>query len=76
MNASISYNFNRMCVVGDKGTEEGRARDVNAVPGPSNPLIYVHDESDNRRWLVDGGALISIIPPTLHGALKDFKIDE
>ena len=37
---------------------------MNAVPGPSNRLIYVHDERDNRRWLVDGGAIVSIVPPT------------
>ena len=38
---------------------------VNAVPGSSNSLIYVHDRIDNRKWLVDGGALHSIVPPTI-----------
>ena len=27
-------------------------------------LLYVHDEKTGRRWLIDGGALISILPPT------------
>ena len=37
---------------------------MNAVPGQSNSLIYVHDEVEDRKWLVDGGALVSIVPPT------------
>ena len=45
------------------GKRSGRATGVNAVPGPSNHLIYVHDQMENRKWLVDGGALVSIIPP-------------
>ena len=37
---------------------------MNAVPGQSSSLIFVHDEVEKRKWLVDGGALISIVPPT------------
>ena len=28
-------------------------------------LLYVHDEISKRRWLIDSGALLSIIPPSL-----------
>ena len=37
---------------------------MSAVPGPEGSLIYVYDAQDKRKWLVDGGALLSIIPPT------------
>ena len=36
---------------------------MNAVAGDNGFLIHVVD-SKHRRWLVDGGALVSIIPPT------------
>ena len=37
---------------------------MSAVPGHDGSLIYVYDSVDNRKWLVDGGALLSIVPPT------------
>ena len=39
---------------------------VNSVIGPKteNYLLHVTDTSRGEQWLVDGGALISIIPPT------------
>ena len=37
---------------------------MNAVPGANGSLLYVHDPIDKRRWLVDGGALVSLLPPT------------
>ena len=30
-----------------------------------NNLLYVHDASTKQKWLIDGGAVLSIIPPTL-----------
>lgn len=40
---------------------------MNAATSPNNPnhLLYVHDYKHKRKWLVDGGAVLSIIPPTL-----------
>ena len=38
--------------------------EVSAVPGLDGSLIHVYDAVDNRKWLVDGGALLSIVPPT------------
>ena len=40
-----------------------------AVPtcekGHNNNLLYVTDTVTKRKWLVDGGAVLSIVPPTL-----------
>ena len=30
-----------------------------------NDLLFVHDVSTRQKWLIDGGAVLSIIPPTL-----------
>ena len=38
--------------------------EVSAVPGLDGSLIHVYDPVDKRKWLVDGGALLSIVPPT------------
>ena len=40
--------------------------DVNSVAGHQNQsfLLHVTDEKLKQRWLVDGGALLSLIPPT------------
>ena len=40
---------------------------MNAATSPnnSNKLLYVHDSKTKTRWLIDGGAVLSIIPPTL-----------
>ena len=37
---------------------------MNAIPGDNGSLIHIVDAS-GRKWLVDGGALVSILPPTL-----------
>ena len=39
---------------------------VNSMTGPSknNYLLHVTDTSRGEKWLVDGGALISLLPPT------------
>ena len=37
---------------------------MNAATGPNGHLLHVKDEIEGNRWLVDGGALLSIIPPT------------
>ena len=42
----------------------GRAANVNAVTGQKGNLLHVWDACNNIRWLVDGGALLSIVPPT------------
>ena len=38
--------------------------DVNAVAGQSGFLLHVIDRLTNTKWLVDGGAVVSIVPPT------------
>ena len=43
---------------------------MNAVAGPKGFLLHVIDELKNQRWLVDGGAVVSIIPPTHAQKLK------
>ena len=45
---------------------------VNHVAGPDsdNFLLHVIDKQRNEKWLVDGGALLSIIPPTTLQRLK------
>ena len=45
------------------GKCQGQSPSVNAVAGDNGYLIHVVD-SKHRRWLVDRGALVSIIPPT------------
>ena len=49
------------------GKRQRSAPTVNAATSPNNPnhLLYVHDYKHKRKWLVDGGAVLSIIPPTL-----------
>ena len=37
---------------------------MNAATGQNGHLLHVQDENEGNRWLVDGGALLSIIPPT------------
>ena len=37
---------------------------MNAATGQNGHLLHVKDENEGHRWLVDGGALLSIIPPT------------
>ena len=47
------------------GKRERREAQVNAVPGQRGELLFVHDENNKIDWLVDSGALYSIVPPTL-----------
>ena len=35
-----------------------------------NNLLYVHDASTKVKWLIDGGAVLSIVPPTLAQRLQ------
>ena len=37
---------------------------MNAATGQKGSLLHVTDELEGHKWLVDGGALLSIIPPT------------
>ena len=53
--------------VGDEscGKREAGAASVNAVAGQSDSfLLHVKDTRRDEQWLVDGGALLSILPPT------------
>ena len=43
---------------------KGRTADVNAATGLNGNLLHVTDSNEGTRWLVDGGALLSIVPPT------------
>ena len=45
---------------------------MNAATSPNNTnkLLYVHDVKTRTRWLIDGGAVLSITPPTLAQRLK------
>ena len=43
---------------------------VNAVAGQNGFLLHVTDKIKNQKWLVDGGAVVSIIPPTHAQRLK------
>ena len=48
----------------------GPQANVNALVGPSGTLLHVVDELTKQKWLVDGGAIWSIIPPTHAQRLK------
>ena len=47
------------------GKRTDRKQNVNAVSGKSGGLLFVHDSFNNVKWLVDSGALYSIVPPSL-----------
>ena len=51
---------------------------VNHVAGPDkeNYLLHVTDSRRNERWLVDGGAIISIVPPTSQHLKAGPVVDE
>ena len=42
----------------------GHVNNVAGLKDKDNFLLYVTDSRRNEKWLVDGGALISIVPPT------------
>ena len=48
------------------GKRQGQSlTDVNSVAGQQDSfLLHVTDEKTHQRWLVDGGALVSLVPPT------------
>ena len=50
----------------DSAKRPGQPLGVNSVAGPDsdNYLLHVLDTRRNEKWLVDGGAIISIVPPT------------
>ena len=37
---------------------------MSAATGPNGNLLHVVDEIEGHKWLIDGGALLSIVPPT------------
>ena len=37
---------------------------MNAATGQKGSLLHVIDKREGHKWLVDGGALLSIVPPT------------
>ena len=47
------------------GKRAHREPNVNAVPGHKGELLFVHDTNNDIKWLIDSGALYSIVPPTL-----------
>ena len=47
-----------------RGKSQGRPASVNAATGQNGHLLHVTDEIEGTKWLVDGGALVSIVPPT------------
>ena len=47
------------------GKSQRREAPVNAVPGDKGSLLYVYDSNNDVKWLVDSGALYSIVPPTI-----------
>ena len=48
------------------GKSQGRStvNGVNTVAGQQGFLLHVTDRIKGQKWLVDGGAVVSIIPPT------------
>ena len=38
--------------------------DVNVVAGQDSKMLHIIDKLTNTKWLVDGGAIVSIVPPT------------
>ena len=49
---------------------QGRPAGVNAATGQNGYLLHVIDEIEGTKWLVDGGALVSIVPPTKSQRLR------
>ena len=47
------------------GKRQRREAPINTVPGHKGDLLYVYDSNNKVKWLVDSGALYSIVPPTL-----------
>ena len=46
---------------------------MNSAVSPNNnrsDLLFVHDAANQRKWLIDGGAVLSIMPPTMAQRLK------
>ena len=56
------------------GKRPGGAPNVNAALPPTtsfkSDLLYVHDVHTRQKWLVDGGAVLTIMPPTAAQRLK------
>ena len=47
------------------GKRAGAPAEVNAAVGcGNNNLLHIHDSVSSEKWLIDGGAALSIIPPT------------
>ena len=46
------------------GQPLSHVNEVSGLDGRDNFLLYVYDNRMEEKWLVDGGAIISIIPPT------------
>ena len=47
------------------GKRQRREPNVNAVPGQREQLLFIHDNHNNIKWLIDSGAAYSIIPPSM-----------
>ena len=58
------------------GKRRRRRARVNCVSGKSDFLIHVHDSASNRVWQVDGGAFLSLIPPSPRQRRQQPRHDE
>ena len=54
------------------GKRPGRpsVNNVDAVAGQTGHLLHITDQLKKQKWLVDGGAVVSIIPPTAADKLR------
>ena len=46
------------------GKRQSRRPTVSTVAGNSEPLLHVRDDANRLTWLVDGGASLTLVPPT------------
>ena len=53
-----------------KSQGQSEVNHVNASTGQKGFLLHVNDKIKNQRWLVDGGAVVSIVPPTYSQKLR------
>ena len=53
-----------------KRSAQPEVNNVNASAGQESYLLHVVDKLKNQKWLVDGGAVVSIVPPTYSPKLR------
>ena len=52
------------------GKRQSRRPTVSTVAGNSEPLLHVRDDANRLTWLVDGGASLTLVPPTPEERVK------